>query len=145
MLLSLLHCNRRIKSVSRLAENDEFLSSSLLERHISRFAESSNGREDSYFRTDFHKDKIVLHICLLALVLENYQVRPEDLCKDLHVPLSKIREYLRELGCVSRSSTSSDIGKEGNISMQSNKKRKRSDVMVLQVPLSFPERRRGRQ
>ena len=49
MLLTLLHCNRRIKSVSRLAENDSFLSSSLLERHIDRFAESSNG--ESYFRT----------------------------------------------------------------------------------------------
>ena len=48
MLLTLLHCNRRIKSVSRLAENDSFLSSSLLERHIDRFAESSNG--ESYFR-----------------------------------------------------------------------------------------------
>ena len=49
MLLTLFHCNRRIKSVSRLAENDEFLSSDLLERHMDRFAESSNG--ESYFRT----------------------------------------------------------------------------------------------
>jgi hypothetical protein len=141
MLLTLLHCNRRIKSVSRLAENDEFLSSSLLERHVSRFAESSGG-EDSYFRSDFHKDKIALHICLLALVLENYQVRPEDLREDLQVPLRKVREYFRELGCVSRSSSVS----EGNISTQhqQSKKRKRSELMVLQVPLKFPARRRGR-
>ena len=91
--------------------------------------------------TDFHKDKIALHICLLALVLENYQVRPEDLREDLHVPLSKVREYFRELGCVSRSST--DVVEGGNIST-GTKKRKRTDIMVLQVPLVFPARRRAR-
>ena len=89
--------------------------------------------------TDFHKDKIALHICLLALVLENYQIRPEDLREDLHVPLSKVREYLRELGCVSRSTDG------GNISTgTTTKKRKRTNFMVLQVPLVFPARRRGR-
>ena len=83
----------------------------------------------------------LLFICLLALVLENYQVRPEDLREDLHVPLSKVREYFRELGCVSRSST--DVVEGGNIST-GTKKRKRTDIMVLQVPLVFPARRRAR-
>lgn len=126
-LLKLCAMPRRIKDVEKVAK-PPLLPLGLLERALQKFREADeNG---SWSQTKFLKDKLLLCVCVLALGLENYSLDPKLLAGDVGTSVQKLKDLLKELGCVPK------------IVKENGEKSKR--LMVLQVPLKFPARRKAK-
>lgn len=70
-------------------------------RMLSLFAERqvSPGGRLSYVRTQFLRDKLLVHLCAVCLTLENYDMDITVLSKDLRMAPKSLLAFFRELGC----------------------------------------------
>jgi len=97
----------------------------------------------SFSRSTLLRDKLLFHICALALTIDKYSLDITVLASDLKMQPKKLAAYFRELGCSYRASGA--------------KKRKRGDadgeaasmvrgggyIVTLKVPLVFPKPKKG--
>lgn len=128
-LIQMTALPRRVKSLADGASPPQ-LPEKLLERGLGTFAlpEGNN----TWNRTSFHVDKLLIYACVVALALENFTVDPSLLAGDLHAPVAKLKELFKELGCLP-------------VRRKAEEDKKARQVMMLNVPLKFPIRRKRKQ
>jgi DNA-directed RNA polymerase I subunit RPA49 len=87
----------------------------------------------------WHIDKFILHICAMALHIDNFETNINDLQEDLRLTLAEMSKYFAELGC--------KIG--GLNAAQRDQAKGRGEagaarVARLIIPLEFPKQRVAR-
>eukprot|EP00658_Telonema_sp_P-2_P007123 TRINITY_DN12654_c0_g1_i2.p1 TRINITY_DN12654_c0_g1~~TRINITY_DN12654_c0_g1_i2.p1 ORF type:complete len:407 (-),score=100.15 TRINITY_DN12654_c0_g1_i2:271-1491(-) len=94
---------------------------------LSRFAEESVNEFDQpvLVRPPKMGDKLLLHICCAALILDSFQVEIPTLAADLKMSEQELEPYFKALGCTSR--------KRKNV-----ERNETVTTAVLTAPLKFP-------
>lgn len=79
-----------------------------------------------YKVSDWHKEKLIAYICVLALLIDNFACNVDLLAKDLKMPAVKLADRFKSIGC------SVSTVKSAGVS---------SKIAELKVPLVFPKLR----
>jgi DNA-directed RNA polymerase I subunit RPA49 len=90
--------------------------------------------------TNKMRDKILLHLLVLTLVLDDYSVDCSVLQQDLKVTTKKLMENYRSLGC-----RVSKLGVKRRLGVDDGTVDTTSCSAVLRIPLEFPRPRKGRK
>ncbi|KAJ2079771.1 DNA-directed RNA polymerase I subunit rpa49 [Coemansia sp. RSA 988] len=106
-----------------------------------RFAECVAGSVNPdgspvYTKTPAAESRLICHICVLMLSVNNWIMYPAELAADLSIPSKKAEKYLASVGCKLESVTA------GEISAQTMNKLVRSGAgkkALLKAPIKFPK------
>ncbi|WFD30882.1 DNA-directed RNA polymerase I subunit rpa49 [Malassezia sp. CBS 17886] len=108
----------------------------VMDELISRFTETARGSERATM-TATSETKLLAHILVLALHLDGFSVAPQPLAQELGVPVSRVNDLYKSLGCSPAQSTQHSAD-GGDVTSRPEKRWR------LKLPLSFPsQRRRG--
>jgi DNA-directed RNA polymerase I subunit RPA49 len=91
--------------------------------------------------TKWFMDKFILHVCAMALHIDNFEVDTHDLMEDLQLTPMDMQKYYQELGCRVVQPTAAQKQQ-----MRITPKEAATHKMArLQLPLEFPKvkERRG--
>eukprot|EP00944_MAST-04C_sp_MAST-4C-sp1_P002737 g2737.t1 len=96
-----------------------------------------------YYRSQFHTTKLILEICVVTLMVENYRnYDPAYLAKDLRLTVKDVIKFLKETGA--KCERIKPVGSKSK--RTPTKIPGRGEYLVrLPVPLSFPKMSRGRK
>lgn len=107
---------------------------------LMKFAErkgAEEGHQSSYVLSSRMKDKILSHLFVLVLIIDDFVVDCATLQQDLKLTTSKVMDHFRALGCsVTKSAVKRKAGDDG-IPLPS------SCTANLKIPLSFPKLKKG--
>ncbi|KAL4158844.1 hypothetical protein PRNP1_004618 [Phytophthora ramorum] len=102
-------------------------------------SEGNNGHP-TYFQSKTMKDKLTLHLIVVALTVNGFTLDLTEIASDLKRPSSNIQAYARQLGCIVEKAKAETAIYGGASSLASKKQIHRA---VLSVPLHFPAPKRG--
>ncbi|PIA13746.1 RNA polymerase I associated factor, A49-like protein [Coemansia reversa NRRL 1564] len=106
-----------------------------------RFAECVAGSVNPdgtpvYTKTPAAESRLICHICVLMLSVNNWIMYPAELAADLSIPNKKAESYLASVGCKLEAATA------GEISAHTVSKRVRTNAgkkALLKAPIKFPK------
>ncbi len=81
--------------------------------------------KNTYMRDQLQQDKLKMHIFVLALSLNSYNMRIGRLCEVMNIPSEKAQAYFKELGCV--------------VTAPPSKEKSEGHNAALKAPLVFPK------
>lgn len=102
------------------------------ERLLSLFTERQEGRRPGSFMQKMNnglKSKLNAYICAMCLHIDSFAVNCSTLAKDLKMPVSKVQDLFKQLGC-----TSEAVKADSGLVMR---------VARLSAPLQFPKPPKG--
>ncbi|KAF1788602.1 RNA polymerase I associated factor, A49-like [Phytophthora cactorum] len=102
-------------------------------------SEGNNGYP-SYFQSKAMKDKLSLHLIVVALTVNGFTLDLTEVGNDLKRSSIHIQAYARQLGCIVEKAKADSAVYGGAASLASKKQIQRA---VLSVPLHFPLPKRG--
>jgi DNA-directed RNA polymerase I subunit RPA49 len=89
--------------------------------------------------TKWYIDKLILHICTLTLIVDNFSTDVYDIREDLRLDNRQISSYFSELGARITTPTETErLGKLGGIPKSEASIHK---MAKLKLPLEFPKQR----
>lgn len=90
---------------------------------------------DASLMTKFQSDLLITHVCVLALMIENYEVDMYDLKEDLKLELKPMTQYFQEIGA----KVGAAPAKEVNMNKWSKAEAAQHRYARLRLPLEFPK------
>lgn len=114
---------------------------------FSKFTETARGSTKSSM-TPFTQAKLLNYILVLTLHVDDNSVDPSQIAKELSMPVQKINESFKSLGCqlvalnlAEREKVNVLNNQRGEESQDASKSARRA---TLKIPLEFPQVRRGK-
>ncbi|KAI9202085.1 RNA polymerase I associated factor, A49-like protein [Polychytrium aggregatum] len=98
----------------------------VVEGLLNRFTELQD--DEQYRMTARLKDKLLAHILVLCLIIDNYTIEPSSIARDLSLTATKVTSMCKELGCRVANQRGDEIGAVA------------AKTAMLVVPLTFPQR-----
>lgn len=124
-----------LASKMRLADRERDI---VIDDLVSRFSEKTRGTQIPV-ATPTCDTRVIAHILVLALHLEQFSVAPQPVAQELGVPVQRVNDLFRSLGCSMSTTTQHGADEAGGTTTSKEK------LWRLRLPLSFQNlRMRGR-